>query len=66
MALKTTKFDPADYLNNEQARAAYLIEALQTDDTAFIADALSVIARVKDITLSPRAPNPPTKAPTTL
>jgi probable addiction module antidote protein len=50
MALKTTKFDPADYLDNEEARAVYLSEALATDDPAFIADALGVVARAKGMT----------------
>jgi probable addiction module antidote protein len=50
MALKTTKFDPADYLDSEEARAAYLSEALETDDPAFIADALGVVARAKGMT----------------
>ncbi len=50
MAIKTTKFDPADYLDSEEARAAYLSEALETDDPAFIADALGVVARAKGMT----------------
>ena len=50
MALKTTKFDPADYLDSEKARATYLSEALATDDPAFIADALGVVARAKGMT----------------
>jgi probable addiction module antidote protein len=47
MALKTTKFDPADYLATAEARAAYLTEALATNDAAFIADAVGVVARAK-------------------
>ena len=50
MPLKTTKFDPADYLDSEEARAIYLSEALDTDDPAFIADALGVVARAKGMT----------------
>ncbi len=45
MTLETRPFDPAAYLDSDEARAAYMTEALETDDPAFIADALGVIAR---------------------
>ncbi|WP_241825824.1 MULTISPECIES: helix-turn-helix domain-containing transcriptional regulator [unclassified Salinivibrio] len=33
-------FDPAEFLDNQEALQAYLDEAVQTGDPAFIADAL--------------------------
>jgi len=47
MALQTRPFDPANYLDSDEARAAYMTEALATNDPAFIADALGVIARAR-------------------
>lgn len=47
MATETTVFDPAEFLENEEAISAYLTEALETTDPAFIADALGVVARAK-------------------
>ena len=46
-ALETTAFDPAEYLDDDEALAGYLSEALETSDPAFIADALGVVARAK-------------------
>jgi probable addiction module antidote protein len=46
MSQITTKpFDPAAYLDNAEAVAAYITEALETGDPAIVADALGVIAR---------------------
>jgi len=42
-----TKFDPADYLDDKQALAAYVSDALKTGDPAFLTDALGVVARAK-------------------
>ncbi len=50
MALKTKPFDPADYLTSDTAVAAYLSEAMETGDPAFIADALGVVARARGMT----------------
>ena len=47
MALETTAFDPAEYLDDDEALAGYLSDALETSDPAFIADALGVVARAK-------------------
>ena len=47
MALKTTPYDSADYLNTDEAIVAYLEEALDTDDPAFIAQALGTVARTR-------------------
>lgn len=43
-------FDPAEYLDNEEAVVGYLSDALATEDVAFIADAIGVIARAKGMT----------------
>jgi probable addiction module antidote protein len=43
-------FDPAEYLDNEEAVAEYLNDALATEDVAFIADAIGVVARAKGMT----------------
>lgn len=47
MTLRTAPFDPADYLETPEAVAAYMSEALESGDAAFVADALGVIARAK-------------------
>ena len=43
----TRQFDPAAYLGDDEAVAAYMTEALETGDPAFIADALGVLARAR-------------------
>jgi probable addiction module antidote protein len=50
MTTKTRVFDPATYLDSDMARAAYLTEAFETGDVAFIADALGVVARAQGMT----------------
>jgi probable addiction module antidote protein len=40
-------FDPAAYLDDAEAIAAYMTEALESGDPAFIADALGVVARAR-------------------
>jgi probable addiction module antidote protein len=44
---KTKPFDPAEYLDDSESIAAYLSEALESEDPAFIADALGVVARAR-------------------
>ena len=48
--VKTTPFDPAEYLDTPDAVAAYLTDALETGDPAFVAAALGVIARARGMT----------------
>lgn len=48
--LKTKPFDPAEYLDDKPSIAAYMTDALETGDPAFIADALGVIARASGMT----------------
>jgi len=50
MNLKTKPFDPAAYLDSDEARAVYLSEAFETGDVGFIADALGVVARAQGMT----------------
>jgi probable addiction module antidote protein len=47
MAINTTPFDSAEFLDSGEAIGAYLEEALETDDPAFIAQALGAVARVR-------------------
>lgn len=47
MALETTPFDPAEYLEGDEALAGYMSDALETGDPAFIANALGIVARAK-------------------
>ncbi len=44
---KTSPYDSAEYLDSPEAIHAYLEEALETDDPAFIAKALGTIARAR-------------------
>ncbi|MEJ0063646.1 MAG: addiction module antidote protein [Alphaproteobacteria bacterium] len=44
---KTTPYDSAEYLDSDEAINAYMEEALETDDPAFIAQALGTIARAR-------------------
>lgn len=47
MALKTTKFDVASYLENEADMAEYLSEALTLEDPAYFQHALGTVARAR-------------------
>ncbi len=47
---KTKPFDPAEYLDDVESVAAYMTEALESGDPAFIADALGVVARARGMT----------------
>jgi probable addiction module antidote protein len=44
---KISKFDAADYLKSPVAIAAYLTEAFETNDAAYICTALDTVARAK-------------------
>ena len=50
---KISKFDTADYLRTPEAIAAYLAEALATDDAAYIRAAHDTVARTKGATSKP-------------
>lgn len=45
--LKTSPYDSAEYLDSSEAINAYMEEALETGDPAFIAKALGTIARAR-------------------
>ncbi|MDH0864129.1 addiction module antidote protein [Mitsuaria sp. GD03876] len=47
MAEKFSPFDPAEMLSSEEEIAIYLDEALKTNDAAYVAHALGVVARAK-------------------
>jgi probable addiction module antidote protein len=55
---KISKFDAADYLKTPEAIAAYLTEALATDDAAYIRAALETIERAAGMTGSRRTDLP--------
>jgi probable addiction module antidote protein len=47
MAQKLTTYDPAEDLGSDEAIAAFMAEAFQTNDVAYISHALGVVARAK-------------------
>jgi probable addiction module antidote protein len=47
MASKLTNYDPAQDLRSKKAVAIFMAEAFETDDPAYIAHALGVVARAK-------------------
>jgi probable addiction module antidote protein len=47
MAEKLTTYDPAEDLGSEEAMAAFMAEAFETNDAAYIAHALGAVARAK-------------------
>jgi probable addiction module antidote protein len=47
---QTYPYDSAEYLDTEAAQAEYLTAAIETEDAAFIADAIGVIARARGMT----------------
>ncbi len=49
MTLKTTSFDPADYLNTPERREAFLSEALNGGDPDEIREALGIISRATNL-----------------
>jgi probable addiction module antidote protein len=50
MAENFTDFDPAEYLTSDEAIAAFMADAFETHDAAYIANALGVVARAKGMT----------------
>jgi len=45
--MKTTKFDPAEYLDSPDVQAELITEALETGDAKFIAHAIGTVARAR-------------------
>ena len=50
MPLKTTPFDPAEYLDDDEAISAYIDEAIATGDAGFIAKCIGDVARARGMT----------------
>ena len=50
MALQTTRWDSAEYLQTDDDIAAYLDAVLEEDDPALVTHALAIIARAKGMT----------------
>ena len=50
MTGKLTTFDPASHLNSDQAIADFMSTALETNDPAYVAHAVGVVARARDMT----------------
>lgn len=50
MALETIPFDAAEFLDDEQSQAELLADAFETGDTAYIANALGIVARARGMT----------------
>ena len=50
MALKTVQFDPAKYLDDDEAVAEYLTAMLEENDPGLLAAALGDVARARGMT----------------
>lgn len=50
MSTKTRPYDSAEYLDSDEAIAAYLDDILESNDPKLIARALGVVARAKGMT----------------
>ena len=55
MAIRTRPYDSAEYLDSDEAIAAYIDEALESADATHIAQALVIVARAKGMTEIARA-----------
>jgi probable addiction module antidote protein len=53
--VKTTRFDVAEYLDTPQRQAEYISAALETGDTAFVRDAVGIVARARGMAEVARA-----------
>ena len=49
MAEKLTSYDPAEDLSSDEAIAIFMAEAFQTNDAGYIAHALGVVARARNM-----------------
>lgn len=47
MAIETTPFDPAEYLDTDEAQAEFFDAAGETGDVEFVLNALAVAARAR-------------------
>jgi probable addiction module antidote protein len=51
MGEKRTTYDPAEDLQSDEAIAVFMEEAFKSKDAGYIAHALDVVARAKEMTL---------------
>ena len=49
MTEKLLNYDPASALDSSEAISVFMADAFETENTAYIAKALGVVARVKDM-----------------
>jgi probable addiction module antidote protein len=49
MAVKTTPFDPADYIDTADSQMELLADAVETGDARYIAAALGTLARARGV-----------------
>lgn len=49
MALKTKAFEPEKYFQTEDAQIRLVSNALESGDTAFLTDAIGIVARARGI-----------------
>lgn len=50
MNLKTLPFDPVEFLGDAETQAEFMISALDSNDPAYIADAMGVVVRARSET----------------
>jgi probable addiction module antidote protein len=50
MAVETKLFDPAEYMESDEAQAELLADAFETGDAQYIAHAFGVVARARGMT----------------
>lgn len=50
MTIRTSTFDAAEYLDDEESQAELLSDAFRTGDARYIANALGVVARARGMT----------------
>jgi probable addiction module antidote protein len=50
MAIKTTVFDAAEYIDDPQSQAELLADAFESGNAAYITHALGIIARARGMT----------------
>lgn len=50
MAVTVTKWDAAEYLDSDEAIAAYLADVMETGDREYIVHALNTVARARGMT----------------
>jgi probable addiction module antidote protein len=50
MVMKTTPYDSAEYLDTDEGIEEYIVAAFETEDPAFIAYSLGVVARAQNMT----------------